>query len=367
MHQHTPHYLCDLDEAHSFEGSAYPEPTLASQRHPTPVHTPQKTPNPATTDSPTLTQLLAQGIVWHGSPYAGDSPGEPPHAHHATGHQRIGGSNQSGTKMEALTLGIPEIDHSLPHGGLARGAIHELFYRDPALRPLPLLPRILPALLVTQCFKDTVGFENTRGGRYTAPSQEKGARPLAVWIGRRCWPTPFSLPPQTLSNSLFLDPPTQKLTLWAIETALRSTAVRLVVAECPRISLTTTRRFSHAAEHTGTTALLLRDPRDQELPSCCATRWSLAPTPAAALSATASTATTALTEAATLFEHTPLWRLSLERCKGVAISHASWIVGFNEGYEEREGVSLRIFSAMVDRCNETEPPHAQLATYRVGT
>lgn len=348
-HQHTPHYLCDLDEAHSFEGSAYPDDALASQR-------PQKTPNPATTDSPTpLTQLLAQGIVWHGSPYAGDSPGEPSHHHKHTDRQRIG-MHQRDTKTEALTLGIPEIDSYLPHGGLARGAIHEFFYRDPALRPLPLLPRILPALLVTQCFKDTLGFENTRGCTYTAPSEQKGIRPLAVWIGRRCWPTPFSLSPQTLSNSLFLDPPTQKLTLWAIETALRSTAAHLVVAECPRLSLTTTRRFSHAAEHTGTTALLLRDPRDQDLPSCCATRWSLAPTPTAAAA-----------EAATLFEHTPLWRLSLERCKGVAISHASWIVGFNEEYEEREGVSLRIFSAMVDRCNETEPPHAQLATYRVGT
>jgi hypothetical protein len=67
------------------------------------------------------------------------------------------------------------------------------------------------------------------------------------------------------------------------------------------------------------------------------------------------------------FEHTPLWKLSLERCKGVASSHASWIVGFNEDYEEREGVSLRIFSGMVNRCNETEPQHAQLTSYRVGT
>lgn len=260
-----------------------------------------------------LSHLVTRGLLWTAQ--------QSPDTHYTF--------DESTSAQSVISFGIPEIDGALPHRGIQREAIHELFYNDP-LQPFSF-PSCIPALLS----------HNAHRAVTTHNSWDGETLPLhTVWIGKQCWPTPstFSLlaaessPSSSLiDSSLFIDPPDDKLTLWALETALRSPSIHLVVAACPRVSLVTTKRLSLAAQNNGTTALLLRNIRDIAAPSCAATRWLITPTPSP--------------------YETPLWDLSLNKIKGNATPSSAWLVGI---YEEDSNVSLRVFPRVVDRGHEEE-------------
>lgn len=253
--------------------------------------------------------LIMEGLVWKGESEPVDNLWE-----------------SCSRRADAIPFGAPEIDGALPAGGLACGAVHEFYYKDPAGYATTSVA--LPTLLARNAIRS----------HYASPSSAwerkcTGTLPFFIaWIGRGCWPTPFALPHHLLSSCLFLDPPTKELTLWAIETALRSPLVKLVIADCPRVPLITTRRFSLHAKAHDTTAFLLRAPKDINAPSSSATKWSLRPTPS--------------------FHDRPLWNLTLERSKGGALPHSSWTIGLESTYEERETISLRVLPRVVDSDHE---------------
>lgn len=260
----------------------------------------------ASTDlSKGINDLLTAGVVWHGNYRAVDNLWET-----------------CAKPVESLPFNAPEIDETLPNGGLLRGAVHEFYYNDPTGNVRSTIT--LPALLA----------RNTIDSYYASPTsawhrKNSGAPPFFIaWIGKQSWPTPFAIPQNVLSSCLFIDPPNEKLTLWAIETALRSPLIKLVIAECPRIPLNTTRRFSLCAKTNNTTALLLRSPKDIALPSSSATKWSLSPLQSS--------------------DHHPLWNLTLERNKGGALPNASWTICLESSYEQRETISLRVLPRVVD-------------------
>lgn len=229
-------------------------------------------------------------------------------------------------RAPVIPFNVPEIDGALSLGGLSCGALHEFYYKDPSCNVHTMVA--LPTLLA----------RNAINAHYASPASawertNSRAPPFFVaWIGRRSWPTPFSLPQHLLSSCLFIDPPNDKLTLWAIETALRSPLIKVVIAECPRIPLTTTRRFSLRAHASGATALLLRSPKDLPMPSNSATKWSIAPLPSTQLH--------------------PQYSLTLERNKGGALPHSSWAISLETNYEERETLSLRVLPRVVDTDHE---------------
>jgi hypothetical protein len=264
-------------------------------------------------------ELISQGVVWRGDTASG--------RHHRA---------PQNTPHTAISFNAPEIDSQLPAGGLACSAIHELFYHNSThTHPLPLS---LPIFFVARAIDS---YSSMPSSSWDRPNAQ--AFPFFIlWIGKRCWPTPFSIPSRYLSSCIFINPPTEKLTLWSIETALRSSAVKLVISDCPRISLTTTRRFSHAAKTHGTTALLLRQHKDLDLPSSSTTKWLVSPTPSV--------------------YPFPLWKLSLEKIKGAAPSITSWIIGLENDYEGREAISLRVFPPMVDRGYQEEPTLERFGT-----
>ena len=259
-----------------------------------------------------MQSLLEQGLVWS-------------EGHEPCSIYRFGAPQSEST----IPFTIPEIDGALPSRGLQRGALHEFFYNDPLMPNV--FPSAIPALLAQSAFCSAATQENS--WRASSPSF------AIVWIGKSAWPTPYSIsqiatsteisPDALMRASLFIDPPNEKLTLWAIETALRSHAVNLVVAHCPRISLTTTKRFSLAAKNNGTTAILLRNISDSAAPSCAATRWIVTPTPSS--------------------HEAPLWDLSLLKIKGGALSSSSWLVGIDG---TSSNVSMRVFPRVVDRPHE---------------
>ena len=237
----------------------------------------------------------------------------------------------------SLPFTIPEIDNSLPAKGLPRGALHEFFYHD-TLQP-ERRSSLIPTLLAQSAYNTLVS-ENSWSR--SAPTR------AIVWIGKRSWPTPYALisPEHSysaqeafLNSIIFIDPPNNKLTLWTLETALRSKAVGLVIAECPRISLTVTKRFELAARENGATALLLRDPSDLNLPSRAFTKWIMTPTPS---------------------QHdAPAWELSLTNMRGGLQQPLSWLIGI---HEQNSRISVCVLPRVVDQCHTEEASLARFGT-----
>ena len=253
--------------------------------------------------------LITEGLVWKGESQPVDNLWE-----------------RCSRQQDSIPFGAPEIDEALSSGGLACGAVHEFYYKDPAGYATTSV--VLPTLLARNAIRAHYTSSSSAWERKNA-----GVLPFFIaWIGRGCWPTPFALPHHLLSSCLFLAPPTKDLTLWAIETALRSPLIKLVIAECPKVPLITTRRFSLHAKAHGTTAFLLRSPKDINAPSSSATKWSLTPTQS-------------------LHDH-PLWNLTLERSKGGALPYSSWTIGLESTYEERETISLRVLPRVVNSDHE---------------
>jgi hypothetical protein len=219
----------------------------------------------------------------------------------------------------AIKFEIPSIDQALPYQGLQRGAIHEFFYNDP-LEPKAIASTI-PALLAY----------NSHTARTTLSKRSKWRRdatPLhrTLWIGKRSWPAPPAIAALTagqhtagqhtagqqaisesfFNHSVFIDPPNDATILWAIDLALRSSAVDLIIAACPSISRTTTQRLSLAAQKNGTTAILLRAFKDLTIPSSASSRWTISPTRSN--------------------NSTPSWKLSLTKLRGGLLLNGEWIV-----------------------------------------
>jgi hypothetical protein len=258
--------------------------------------------------------LITKGLVWNGE---------------STPVDNLWKTCSKGVKRkrsEVIHFNVPEIDGALSTGGLSSGATHEFYYKDPSRSVHTTVA--IPTLLARNALDAYYTSSASAWDRTT-----RGAPPFFIaWIGRRSWPTPFSLPQHLLSSCLFIDPPNDKLTLWAIETALRSPLIKLVIADCPRIPLMTSRRFSLRAHANGTTAFLLRSLRDLSMPSSSATKWSLSPLPSSDLH--------------------PLWNLTLERSKGGAVPNSSWSISLENDYENRETLSLRVLPRVVDTDHE---------------
>lgn len=257
-----------------------------------------------------LNELISEGIVWQGESTPVDNLwktcSQQPHRQ----------------RSEVIPFNVQEIDGALSVGGLACGALHEFYYRDPSRNVETSVA--IPTLLA----------RNAIDAYYASPTSAwdttaSGEPPFFIaWIGRRSWPTPFSLPQRLLSSCLFIDPPNEKLTLWAIETALRSPLIKLIIADSPRLPLKTTRRLSLRAHANGTTAILLRSLKDLSMPSSSTTKWVLSPLPSSDLH--------------------PTWNLTLERSKGGAVPHSSWAISLKNDYEDRETLSLRVLPRVVD-------------------
>lgn len=107
---------------------------------------------------------------------------------------------------------------------------------------------------------------------------------ICVWIGPRCWPHPPALARASttlLGQSIFVHPANRDERLWAIDLALRSPGVAVVVADGSRLTLKETRRLQLAAEAGDTLGLLLRPPHEIKELSAARTRWCVTPAPSA--------------------------------------------------------------------------------------
>jgi hypothetical protein len=117
-----------------------------------------------------------------------------------------------------------------------------------------------------------------------------------------------------LARSLWVTPPNADGRLWAVDLALRSPAVGVVLADGSGFSMAATRRVQLLAAEHGVGALLVRPPWERGELSAAQTRWQVCWHPARAVGADGIPR--------------PRWRLKLLRCKGVQIvkTQSAWIL-----------------------------------------
>ncbi|MFN5061875.1 MAG: ImuA family protein [Pseudomonadota bacterium] len=209
-----------------------------------------------------------------------------------------------------IQFGLESIDAALPCHGLRRGALHEFLYHD------PLDPHSLACTLPTVlAYNAHMALVSTSNGS-TSWGSPLSALKCTIWIGKQSWPAPpalaaistneHQLVSSFFSRSIFIDPPNDSATLWAIDRALRCPAVDLIVAACPSISRATSQRLSLAAQNNNSTAILLRPYKDRSIPSCSSSRWILSTNPSTSES--------------------PSWQLSLAKLRGGLLLKGEWIV-----------------------------------------
>ncbi len=272
-------------------------------------------------------------------------------------HARRRGDGVGRKPQGVLSTGWAEVDAALG-GGLARGGLHEWLGLVSALRSAG---RTAPTSIVAPIADETRNVsrrpdEHARGGRepwrppvgvlihlaWRVLDTDAEGR-WAVWIGRRCFPYPAVAlrrgggDRRLLERSLFVSPRTPAERLWAIDLALRSPAVGVVIADGSELDLPATRRVQLVAKNHGVPVFLVRPPWERAEPSAAHTRWLVR----------RSGAGGAATGPAN-----PTWVIELLRCKGVHLRMATdaWRLEW-----DRAACTLHLFTAMADSTGDSQP------------
>lgn len=204
------------------------------------------------------------------------------------------GRDYAGTG-ELLPTGWAGVDDTLD-GGLLRGALHEWLgltsIRNGDTARRTWTPPV--CVLVHLAWR----------------ALETGSRlRRAAWVGRRCFPCPSVLvrgrdaDRRLLEHSLFINTRNAASRLWAIDLALRSPSVGVVIADGSTFSMAATRRVQLLAKRHDTLALLVRPPWEEGELSAAQSRWLMRWQPHRSV-----------TENVLL---KPRWSARLLRCKGV--------------------------------------------------
>ena len=127
------------------------------------------------------------------------------------------------SREDAVAVGCPEVDRVLS-GGLRRAAVHEWFAQVP---PISLFMH----LAGQSWHKPTASSD-------ASMDLSSSARSI-IWIGRSCWPHPVVLGSDQalLRASILVDPPDSASRLWALDLALRSPAVAMVIGDGSGLSI----------------------------------------------------------------------------------------------------------------------------------
>ncbi len=214
-----------------------------------------------------------------------------------------------------VKLGVADIDHHLPWGGLARGALHEVIAEDAGA---------------------AVGFAAVLAARFAEGADNmvlwcEGARTLDAGALYAPGLARFGLAPERV---IAVRARTDRDALWALEEGLGAD-LAAVVGEVGRVSLTESRRLQLAAEAAGTPALLVRPRAAAEMPGAALTRWLLAALPGAV-------------EPGIPGVGRARWRAELFRCRGGTA--ATWEMEWRD-----ETGDLALAAPLRDRPHRAEP------------
>jgi protein ImuA len=202
-------------------------------------------------------------------------------------------------RFGALPFGVKEIDASLPDGGLALGALHEVSQAGPGHEYAALAALFVAGVLAR--LKGPV--------LWCVHSRDLFAPGVAA-AGLH--------PDRVIYAETFRDADV----LPVMEEGLRHKGLTAVVGEAVKVGLKSTRRLSLAAEKSGSMAILLRRWQAcDQTGSAAVTRWRISPHPSAELPVPSV--------------GRARWRLDLVRVRGG--EPATWIV---EGCDEKGRLAL---------------------------
>ena len=165
-------------------------------------------------------------------------------------------------RAKAIPFGLAALDHCLPQGGLAGGALHEIV---PGERSTAAAFGFITALLARVARPHPLFFVLPTYGR-----RDYG-RPYGHGLAAR------GLDPSRL---ILVKTSHRKATLWALEEALHSRAVAAVAGVIDKLDLRSSQRLQLAAADAGLPLFLLRPAQLLES-SAAATRWRVGPAAAA--------------------------------------------------------------------------------------
>jgi protein ImuA len=156
---------------------------------------------------------------------------------------------------ELKKLGLGALESSFPGGVFPRAAVHELISSTAQNSPC------------------TTGFISLVLSRLLTSSS------VCIWISDRQAVYPpalkaFGVAPEKI---VFVNTIRQKDTIWAIEEAMKCTAVTAVVGELRELSFDESRRLQLAAEQSRVTAFIHRHQPRAENAVACVTRWRITP------------------------------------------------------------------------------------------
>jgi protein ImuA len=219
-----------------------------------------------------------------------------------------------------LPLGIAAIDRTLPGGGLARGALHEI---------LGMGGDEEDGALVAAFTADLIK-------RLDGDAPVLWCLPYADLYGPGL--AACGLDPRRL---VLVRTACDAEILWAMEEGLRAPGIAAVVGEVSALPPVTSRRLQLAAERSGVTAFLLRRwrnagtaARERNQPNAAATRWRISALPSIPTGGEPGVGL-------------PCWRIELLRCRGGEAG--SWEVAVEEGKVTHAADPLSVAEALAAR------------------
>ena len=155
-------------------------------------------------------------------------------------------------------VGLPlQVKNAFPNGQFPLGAVHEFLIESP---------------------EDAAATSGFVSGMLGSLMKNSGA---TIWISacRNIFPpalASFGILPEKI---IFIDSKKEKEILWAMEEALKCTAVAAVVGELHELSFTASRRLQLAVEQSRVTGFLLRRIKGNINTTACVSRWKITSLP----------------------------------------------------------------------------------------
>jgi protein ImuA len=156
---------------------------------------------------------------------------------------------------DALDMGLGLINEAFPTGSFPLGAIHEF---------------------LSSSAEDTAATSGFIAGLLSR-LLEKGGTSLWISSARKLFPPAlknFGIRPDRF---IFIDLQKEKHVTWAMEEALKCSALTAVIGEMHEISFTDSRRLQLAVEQSRVTGFILRGNPQKNYTTACVSRWRITP------------------------------------------------------------------------------------------
>ena len=168
---------------------------------------------------------------------------------------RLQGLNSLSGK--AVSIGLGEIENAFPNASFPLGAVHEFLSAH------------------------AENISSTNGFVAGLLSSLMGSQGAALWISssRKVFPPAlksFGIEPDRI---IFIDLQKEKEVMWAMDEALKCSALSVVVGEMSEISFTSSRRLQLAVEKSHVTGFILRNQYRNLTTTACVSRWKITSLP----------------------------------------------------------------------------------------